>query len=263
MRHQSPSPPQSRPSPQVQRATPSPSWDSCANACHVARIPTRHCAGIGPSDPSETPEPSARRSHRSVRPWPTARRDPETSTRPPRTPTEPTWAFEWLLEEPWDERGDVVVYEYKAADIRPARTRLPPPRRRRRRESHQHVHYQQHGVCGFSNFMSTRDPLTSLDDSVLTRCPYLEFSLSCPLLRRRSSTTRHPWHAHLAPRLSFSHVTRGRWSIRFKHCLAATVFMASRQVRVCFGSELMQEARSSRLRVRPGFWGPSALLPVD
>jgi hypothetical protein len=117
--------------------------------------------------------------------------------------------------------------------------------------------------CGFSNFMSTRDPLTSLDDSVLTRCPYLEFSLSCPLLRRRSSTTRHPWHAHLAPRLSFSHVTRGRWSIRFKHCLAATVFMASRQVRVCFGSELMQEARSSRLRVRPGFWGPSALLPVD
>ena len=39
--------------------------------------------------------------------------------------------------------------------------------------------------CGFSNSMSIRGALSWADSRVLTRCPPLEFSLSCPLAECR------------------------------------------------------------------------------
>ena len=72
-------------------------------------------------------------------------------------------------------------------------------------------------ICGFSSFVSTRDPVNCDDATVLTQCPHQKFSLSCPLAQRCGLTQGRDLLSGSKPHDAFRHVTwRGvrRWTIR-------------------------------------------------
>ena len=66
---------------------------------------------------------------------------------------------------------------------------------------------RSHSRCGFSSFVSTRDPLNCSNIGVLKRCPHREISLSCPL-SQRSGRTGAACSPCPVPCMDFCHVTR-------------------------------------------------------